>query len=431
MHTIFASTNKTISAIKIIRITGSNAKKVPEIFDFKCPKPKSFQLRKLNYQKRLIDNAIVCWLPGPKTVTGEDVFELHVHGSLIIEELIYEALLSEKNFRIAENGEFTKRAFLNGVLDLTQAEAVNDLVNSETKKQLDLANSILEGNLKSKIFDWRESIISIMSTIEVLIDFSDEDIPDNLEISINEKIHYLINEIEKAIKNSKYSISIRSGFIVTITGKTNVGKSSLMNAILKKNASIVTEIPGTTRDIIEQKINVNGFPVYLNDTAGLRKTDSLIEHVGIEKAKKLISQSDIILNLSENDDFNLPFSISKKKLVNVRSKSDLNVNKFKNEDIYVSTKYNIGIENLLKHVSMILKKIQPKESSLLVNKRQVNSLMRALKSLKRIRNLSFEHEAELIAEELRLSLNAVSSVSMVVDFEEILDEIFKNFCIGK
>ena len=204
-----------------------------------------------------------------------------------------------------------------------------------------------------------------------------------------------------------------------------------MNFILDNNVSIVTNLPGTTRDIIEKKINLNGYPVYFYDTAGIRKTKSIIENQGINKAKNLMYKSDVILHLSESGDFDLPIKLDKNKIINVRTKNDINKNKFKNEDISISVKKNIGIEDLLTKLNFIFKNIEPQESSLLVNKRQVNSLIRAKTALKRIQKLSFDNDTELIAEELRLSAHAVSSVTSFVDVEEVLDEIFEKFCIGK
>ena len=222
-----------------------------------------------------------------------------------------------------------------------------------------------------------------------------------------------------------------NGFIVSIIGKPNVGKSSLMNSIIDKNVSIVTNIAGTTRDLIEHKKNLNGFPVYFNDTAGIRETDSLIEEEGIKKTKEIILNSDIILNLSDKGEFTLPFELKKLKTINISTKSDLNSRNFKNEDISISVKHNKGIKQLLNMIFNKLKELEPNEPTMLSNLRQINGVKNALKALKRIKNLSLKKETELVAEELRLSSSAISNVTSVVDIDEILDEIFSKFCIGK
>ena len=431
MKTIFASSNQYVSAIKIIRISGPRAKEVPKIFNFYRNKPKTFQIRKLKYNNKTIDTIPVVWLPGPNTYTGEDVYELHIHGATAVKEIIYTVLLKEKNFKVADKGEFTRRAVLNGRMDLTQAEAVNDLINSETEKQLELANSTLDGNLKQTIQQWREQIVKLFSSIEVLIDFSDEDIPVDVEEIFLKKLNKLINDFEESLKFSSYSRSLRNGFVISIIGKPNVGKSSLMNRIIDKDVSIVTNIAGTTRDLIEHKQNINGFPVYFNDTAGIRNTVSKIEEEGIKKTKEIVLNSDIILNLSDKGQFSLPFDLKKLNIINVSTKNDINNKKYEKEKISISVKTNNGITKLLKMIYNDLKALEPNEPSMLSNLRQINGVKKALKALKRIKKLSLTKETELVAEELRLSAAAISNITSAVDIEEILDEIFNKFCIGK
>ncbi len=430
METIFASSNQYVSAIKIIRISGPKAKNIPEIFNFGKTKASKFQIRQLKVNKNIIDTIPVLWLPGPNTYTGEDMYELHIHGAISIEKKIYDILLKKK-FMIADRGEFTKRAVLNGKIDLTQAEAINDVINSETEKQLELANKNLGGNLKRKLYNWRQQIIKLSSNIEALIDFSDEEIPTNLENFFLENLDILINDIKKELKFNNYSQSLKNGFIVSIVGAPNVGKSSLINRILNQDISIVTNIPGTTRDLIETKINLKGFPVYFIDTAGIRKTKSKIEIAGILKTKKIMKKSDIILNLSDKGKFSLPCILKKAKIINVSTKNDLNNLKYKYEDISTSAKRNKGIEKLLEIIYNELKNIEPNQPSALSNLRQINGAKSALKALVRIKSLSLTEETELIGEELRLSATSISNITTIVDIDEILDEIFNKFCIGK
>ena len=194
MDTIYASANQNVSAIKIIRISGPHARKIPKIFNFKLPKPKEYFVTKLQHENKLIDKGVVIWLPGPNTVTGEDVFELQVHGSVVIEDLIYRALSKQKNFRIAEKGEFTKRGFFNGRMDLSQAEAVNDIINSETEKQLEIANFQKKGILTEKIKAWRKQLLELSMKVELAIDFSDEEIPQNIQKEFMRKLGFLIKD---------------------------------------------------------------------------------------------------------------------------------------------------------------------------------------------------------------------------------------------
>ena len=432
METIFASSNQFVSAIKVVRISGARAKDIPKIFKFKKTKAKTFQIRSIKHNGKVIDKAPVVWIPGPNSYTGEDMFELYIHGSTALEKLIYNLLLKEKRFKIAEKGEFTKRALLNGKLDLVQAEAINDLVNSETQKQLELANSHVEGGLTNCVFNWRQQLIKLSANLEALIDFSDEEIPKNLEVVFLKNVNNLILELKQKIEFSSFSTTLKNGFNVLIIGKPNVGKSSLMNAIIDQEVSIVTDIPGTTRDVIEKKIDLNGYPVYFSDTAGVRNTSSKIEKEGIKKTKKKMLESDIILNLSDDGSFHMPL-INKKNLnvINVHSKEDLNNTIFKNENISISVKKRKGIDELLKMIFKMLKKTEPKESVLLTNKRQINITKEVLQALKRVTRLSIKNETELVAEELRLAISYVSSITSVVDVEDILDNIFSNFCIGK
>ncbi len=429
--TIFASSNIGTSAIKVIRISGPKAKRVSTIFNFVLPKPHQIKLKKLTYNKRLIDRAFVLWMPAPKTYTGEDMVELHVHGSIVIEKLIYEILNKQKSFNLADPGEFTKRAVFNGKIDLTQAEAVNDIISSQTEKQLELANVNLDGQLKRFLDKWRIGILNLLTSVELFIDFSDEDIPSNLEKNFEKNLNLLIVEMVNSVKNSNYNQMIKDGFNVCIIGKPNVGKSELMNKIVSQNVSIVTEIEGTTRDIIEKAINLSGYAICFFDTAGFRNTNSLVEKEGILRTKDKIKTSDIILHLSDNGNFTKPFAFNSEKTIKVSTKYDINKNKYPETDVYISAKKNIGVDQLKKLILKKLKSFEPNENSYIVNLRQINGVKEAIKPLKRILQLSLTTETELVSEELRLASSHIYKITSLIDIEEILDQIFNNFCIGK
>lgn len=435
--TIFASSSQFKSAIKIIRISGENAKKISNIFSFKRPIPRTFVLRKLFYKNNIIDIAPVVWLPKNKSFTGEDTFEIYIHGSIVIEKLIFKILSSCKNFRLAEPGEFTKRATLNGNIDLIQAESINDIINTQTEKQLSIAQAQLDGSLSNVIKSWRKEIIYISSLIESLIDFSDEDIPVELSDLFLEKVKTIKKKIKNSVNSAKLASFIKEGFTVTIIGKPNAGKSSLINALTKLNTSIVTDLPGTTRDLIQQKIDLKGLPVILYDTAGIRKTNNIIEKKGIELAINIMKKSNVILNLCEEGNFNdnilekYLLDDSKIKIINVKTKIDLKKNNKKNSDVEISSKTNFGINKLLEKMYSYLSSLEPKETSLITSERQILHSKKALSALNRINKLSILEETELIAEELRLASKHISNITSFIDNEDVLDQIFSSFCIGK
>ena len=435
--TIFASSSQFKSAIKIIRISGENAKKISNIFSFKRPIPRTFVLRKLFYKNNIIDIAPVVWLPKNKSFTGEDTFEIYIHGSIVIEKLIFKILSSCKNFRLAEPGEFTKRATLNGNIDLIQAESINDIINTQTEKQLSIAQAQLDGSLSNVIKSWRKEIIYISSLIESLIDFSDEDIPVELSDLFLEKVKTIKKKIKNSVNSAKLASFIKEGFTVTIIGKPNAGKSSLINALTKLNTSIVTDLPGTTRDLIQQKIDLKGLPVILYDTAGIRKTNNIIEKKGIELAINIMKKSNVILNLCEEGNFNdnilekYLLDDSKIKIINVKTKIDLKKNNKKNSDVEISSKTNFGINKLLEKMYSYLSSLEPKETSLITSERQILHSKKALSALNRINKLSILEETELIAEELRLASKHISNITSFIDNEDVLDKIFSSFCIGK
>ena len=432
MDTIFSSASiAQKTAIKIIRISGRESRSIPEIFSFKPTKPRVATLRKLyDSNKNIIDNAIVIFFPEPLSVTGENVFEIHIHGSLIVEKKIYDCLANRRGFRIAHRGEFTKRAFLNGKIDLTQAEGINDLINAETEYQFKLSISQYEGALFEKIKLWRNEIIFLRSRIEALIDFSDEELPKEIEIEFNKKLSYLIKDMTNSIKFSNYGERIRNGFIITILGKPNVGKSSLINYLSNKKVAIVTEEEGTTRDVLEVLLDFGGYPIKLNDTAGLRKTTSNVEKIGIDRALKKAEKSDLLLILSDNGDYHIPdLKVTTKKIL-VHTKSDLKKN-CKGNGHKISVKNHEGINELIEIIEDYLKTLAPQENVFLTKKRHVQGVKKASSALKKISTKHLTINPELAAEDLRIAATEIGSITNIIDVEEILDDIFSNFCIGK
>ena len=432
MDTIFSSATSSLkSAIKIIRVSGKSCKNLPDIFSFKPTVPRYLTLRKIfDSNKKLIDTTLVVYIPGPSTVTGEDVFEFHIHGSTIIEKKIYETLLKHKDFRIAMNGEFTRRAFLNGKIDLTQAEGLNDLINAETEAQFQASISQYNGFLSDKIEKWRHEIISLSSKLEALIDFSDEELPSHLEIDFKERVSMLIGEKEESLKFSSYGSRIRSGFVVTLIGKPNVGKSSLINFLSKKQVSIVTNEAGTTRDIIEVLLDFKGYPIILNDTAGIRQSQSEVENIGIRNAIDKANSSDIILFMSDKEDFSFDKINSKAKKILVHTKCDLLSCKKKGV-IEVSIKKEETINKLIDIIVDHLESMSPKNNLILTRERHVQAVRNALNSLKKTLKINLNFYPELASEELRVAAREIGSITNIIDVEDVLDDIFSNFCIGK
>ena len=432
MYTIFSSASSPQkSAIKIIRVSGSETKKLPKIFSFKPTQPRVASLRKIYDQNNnIIDNALIIFFPGPDTVTGEDIIEIHIHGSSVIEKKIYNILSRIKRFRIADRGEFTKRAFLNGILDLTQAEGLNDLINSETENQFKISMSQYEGALSSKIYSWREEVIWLLSKLEALIDFSDEELPMELEQTFNFKVLKILEDMKNSLKYSRYGERIRNGFIITLVGRPNVGKSSLINYLSDRRASIVTDEAGTTRDIIEVIMDFEGFPVILNDTAGIRKTKSEVEKIGVERTLEKAELSDIILILSDNEDFAYPELKSTCKKILVHTKSDLKI--LPNKGIHnISVKDNIGIDKLTNAIVSHLKSLAPKQDAMLTRKRHIEAIKRSIYALNDMQKFDLNINPEIASENLRIVAKEIGSMTNIIDVDEILDDIFSSFCIGK
>ena len=432
MDTIFSSASSSQkSAIKVIRVSGSEAKKIPKIFSFKETKPRVASLRKIyDFNRNIIDNALIIYFPGPNTVTGEDIIELHIHGSSIIEKKIYDVLTNTKRFRLASRGEFTKRAFLNGILDLSQAEGLNDLINSETENQFKLSMSQYEGALSNKINLWRDEVVWLLSKLEALIDFSDEELPPELEQTFNLKVLKILEDMKISLKYSSYGERIRNGFIITLLGCPNVGKSSLINYLSDKRVAIVTDEAGTTRDIIEVTMDFEGFPVILNDTAGIRSTELEVEKIGVKRALEKAEVSDLILILSDNEDFSVPELKSKCKKILVHTKSDLK--KSLNKDVYnISVKQNLGIDELINSIVNHLKSLAPKQDAFLTRKRHKEAVKRSIYNLNDLQKFDLNTNPEIASENLRIVAKEIGSITNIIDVEEILDDIFSNFCIGK
>jgi len=448
--TIFASASSLgISAIKTVRISGSKTKKIIKLLTKKkLSSPKYYTLLKL-YDLRnstVIDKAVVVWFPGPKTYTGEDMLEINIHGSNAVLEHLIENLLLIENVREAKKGEFTKRAFSNNKMDFLEAEAVIDLINAETKSQKSLAIDQMDGNL-SKIFNlWSEKLKKLLAHYESQIDFSEEEVPKNVANKVIKEVNKLIKDMELLLSDKRSGEAIRKGVEIVIIGQTNVGKSSLINQIAKKDIAIVSKISGTTRDIIETKINLANIPVIISDTAGLKnKPKNIIEKKGIQKALAKINNSDLklfILDLTKKITKNLLDLIDENTLLilnkedKVNNKNILSKIKYLNKINYrnicvVSAKEGTGINNLLKNIENYIKRKYKDVffgEPVLTRTRHREALEKCFAYLKKI---NINKNPELNAEDLRLALYELGNITGKYNIEEMLDIIFKEFCIGK
>lgn len=448
------------SGINIIRISGENALAIAEnIFINKkrdsTGKENKIQLkpRYLHYgyiidneNDKIIDEVLLSYMKSPNTYTKEDIVEINCHGGIISAKKIVELIL-KYDCRPAERGEFTKRAFLNGRIDLTQAEAVIDIINAKTESSQEISVNHLEGRLSKEINRIIQEIMQLLANIEVNIDFPeyDEDV-----ITINKVKEFskaIIGEIELLINTADTGKIYKEGIRTVILGKPNVGKSSLMNFLLNENRAIVTDIPGTTRDTIEEYVNLKGIPLRIIDTAGIRDTDDVIEKIGVEKALNKINEADLIIMLFdsskelEKEDENILEYIKNKKVIYIKNKTDLE-NKLslksydyvENNVINISVLKNKGLEDIIDRINgMFFKGTVNLSSDLIINNiRHKNLLINAKKSLEEVlRSIDEGMTVDFIEIDLK---NAMESLGLIVGAavsDDLVEKIFTEFCIGK
>ncbi len=441
--TIYAlSSGPGISGVAVIRISGSESKKIiSNLIEGDFPKPRVATLKKMNNTNtnELIDEGIIIWFPGPYSYTGEDMAEIHVHGSRAVIEAILSSISKMKNCRLAEPGEFTKLAFQNGKINLLKAESIGDLIASETEIQRKQAIKIMSGKSFSKYNSWREGLLKILSNLEAKIDFPDEDLPkdilDNLKIN-SKKIK---SEIQKILDDKKVGERIREGYKIAILGPTNSGKSSLLNYLSKREVAIVSEIAGTTRDVIETHLNIDGFPVVISDTAGIRESNDEIENKGIKLALQKGENADlnIILIESKSVDFkDFITNLSTHKSILVINKLDLGIDKIdqfkKYNPIYISLKTEKNLDQLIMSIKNKLKnQFINSEDILITRERHRQHLEQCVHHLQNFENKKDNEDFDKATEDIRMATRHLGMIVGKVDVEEILGSIFNDFCIGK
>ena len=428
--TIYALASATGRAgVAVVRISGPGAGPAVAALAGALPPPRTATLRTLKDRNGRIDRALVLWFPAPHSFTGEDVAEFHLHGGRAVRESLF-AAMAQLGLKPAGPGEFSRRAVEHGRLDLTQAEAIADLVDAETPAQLRQALRQYDGALAALYEDWRGALITALGRAEAAIDFSDDGVGEAEFAAARTQAAQIIKAMRRHIEDGRRGEALREGLRLAIVGPPNAGKSSLINALAQREAAIVSETPGTTRDVIELRLNLGGYLVHVADTAGLRETKDAVEAEGVRRALNQAKTSDLVLLLRDGT---IPYTeyhdISPDLIV--WNKSDLPG--FQKQDgLPLSLKSGEGLAGLIATLSaMVAERLETKgETPALTRPRYRQALQEALASLDHALAAPHDHP-ELFAEDLRLALRAVGRITGRVDVEELLDVVFRDFCIGK
>ncbi|MBB45700.1 MAG: tRNA uridine-5-carboxymethylaminomethyl(34) synthesis GTPase MnmE [Rhodospirillaceae bacterium] len=427
------------SATATIRISGPRAADIPKLLGFARSEPKIASLRILKYQKKKLDQSIVLFFKGPESYTGEDVMELHLHGGQAVIEGVCSALSAQEGFRFAENGEFSKRAVINGRIDLTEAEGINDLINAETEAQRDQGLNQLGGALRCQLEKWSNDLKGFGAHIEAYIDFPDEQIPESVLNDLLQRVEETNRELIDFTDDDRKGEILRSGLKVAIIGPPNVGKSSFVNWLTKRDIAITSDKAGTTRDIVEAHLDLGGFPVTVADTAGIRVSEDTIEREGIRRARIWAESADLrvlILDPETIDDANAFSDLLKSGDIVLVNKVDRAIIDKKTMDtVYslVSVKTGYGLESILSELTTIAKKRMGTQGLTTItqarHRARLNDCLAALK--KAHFGLKNNADLELIAEDFRSAIYCIGRITGHIDIEDLLDVVFNEFCIGK
>ncbi len=446
------STPRGEGGIGIVRISGDKSFEIlNKIFRKKSPNS-DLGFSKFNYgfiydEEKIIDEVMIVRLKAPKTYTCEDIVEINCHGGNLITEKVLEIVLRH-GARHAEAGEFTKRAFMNGRIDLSQAEAVIDLIHGKTEKSISLSMDQLRGDLKEKIQKFKKALLDVTAHVNVVLDYPEEGIDDPLPENLRINLEKVFEEANILIESYDKGKKIKDGIKTVIVGKPNVGKSTLLNSILKEERAIVTHVAGTTRDIIEEIINIKGIPLVLVDTAGIRETEDIVENIGVEKSKEFIEKADLVLLVLDNsrelekEDKEVIEKIKEnnKKVIVLLNKIDLpkklDISEYNFENIVeISAKDNIGIENMEDTIYSFIvdKNVENSGEKLIItNIRHKTALEKTKDSIKSIfETIDMGLPMDLISVDLKEALDSLSEITGEITSEDILDHVFGNFCVGK
>jgi tRNA modification GTPase len=442
--TIYAlSTGPGVAGIAIIRISGPDAlNAIKSLTGKEIPTPRVATLRKINYinTSELIDEGVILWFPGPESYTGEDMAEIHIHGGKAGVLAVQNEISKINNCRLAEPGEFTKLAFQNGKINLLKAESIGDLISAETEIQRLQAVKIMSGKSSDKFNEFREKLLKLLSFVEAKIDFPEEDLPiENLK-KIKQDSSDVLKEINKILNDQKIGEIIREGFKIAIVGPTNAGKSTLLNNLSNREVAIVSEIAGTTRDVVETHLNIDGYPVIISDTAGIRDSKDEIEKKGIKLSLKKAENADLKLVVVDAKTIDLSGFLNeflKNDSILVVNKSDLLQEELspdikKLNHVLISLKDNLNIDKLIEKIKENLKnKFISEEDILITRERHRQHLIQCVDHLKNFADKNDKNDFDKAAEDLRLATRQLGMIVGKVDVEEILGSIFNDFCIGK
>ena len=446
------STPKSEGGIAIIRISGDKSFEIlDKIFVKKNPNA-NLGFYKLNYGfikdgEKTVDEVMAVRLKAPKSYTCEDIVEINCHGGTLVSEKVLELVL-RNGARHAESGEFTKRAFMNGRIDLSQAEAVMDIIQGKTEKSVSLSLDQLRGDLRDKVNQFKKALLDITAHVNVVLDYPEEGIDDPLPAELRNNLEKVYEEANRLIDSYDTGKKIKEGIKTVIVGKPNVGKSTLLNALLHEERAIVTHVAGTTRDVIEEIINIKGVPLVLVDTAGIRKTDDIVENIGVEKSKQFIGKADLVLLVLdaskelENEDIEVINQIkeNKKKVIVLLNKIDLNkkinlAGHNLENIVEISAKDNIGIEDMQEKIYSYIVEEDVENSSeklIITNIRHKTALEKTKDAIKNIfETIDMGLPMDLISVDLKEALDSLSEITGEISSEDILDHVFGNFCVGK
>ena len=443
MNIYALSSGSGISGIAVIRLSGNKIKDALKLLiSGELPKPRVATVKKFNKinNRELIDEGILIWFPGPESYTGEDMAEIHVHGSIAVVRAILDQLSKIENFRIAEPGEFTKIAFQNDKINLLKAESISDLISAETEIQRQQAIKIMSGKSSDKFNSLREKLLKILSNVEAKIDFPEEDLPNDVVENIKNDSEKVRKEIEKILDDQKVGERIREGFKIAILGPTNAGKSSLLNHLSNRDVAIVSEIAGTTRDVIETHLNIDGYPVIVSDTAGIRESKNEIEKKGIKLSLNRAEEADlklVVVDAKKLDFTDVLKGLLEENAILVINKSDLlegdiNPEIKKINHVLISIKENFNIDELILKIKDNLKnKFITSDDIFITRERHRQHLQQCLDHLENFNKKNEAEDFDKAAEDLRLATRHLGMIVGKVDVEEILGSIFNDFCIGK
>ena len=446
------STPKGEGGIAIIRISGDKSFEIlDKIFVKKNPNA-NLGFYKLNYGfikdgEKTVDEVMAVRLKAPKSYTCEDIVEINCHGGTLVSEKVLELVL-RNGARHAESGEFTKRAFMNGRIDLSQAEAVMDIIQGKTEKSVSLSLDQLRGDLRDKVNQFKKALLDITAHVNVVLDYPEEGIDEPLPAELRNNLEKVYEEANRLIDSYDTGKKIKEGIKTVIVGKPNVGKSTLLNALLHEERAIVTHVAGTTRDVIEEIINIKGVPLVLVDTAGIRKTDDIVENIGVEKSKQFIGKADLVLLVLdaskelENEDIEVINQIkeNKKKVIVLLNKIDLNkkinlAGHNLENIVEISAKDNIGIEDMQEKIYSYIVEENVENSSeklIITNIRHKTALEKTKDAIKNIfETIDMGLPMDLISVDLKEALDSLSEITGEISSEDILDHVFGNFCVGK